>query len=221
MIKLGFVCLGSEESINIKGLSIANGYEYTLVEDKNECMTKDVLVINVGSENYFLETCEWLLAIQKAGLKFVWLILSEINKQELEVYLQLGINGWINSGDEDSQLFQLMRNTIRSNDFKDRLVSQENGNGELALNRNNLSVKLNNGKEISLTNQEFQILMLLKKKENQTVSYEEIGVSLWEEKYEKYRVTNTIFHLRNKLGIYGKDYIQTVRTKGYRLIAAD
>ena len=94
-MNLGLISIGAEEESSVETLSAAYGHTYTSVQTKTQFGREGILIVHVGEGDHFLETCEWLLAIQESSHALVWLILSEVNKKEIDIYLQLGINGWV------------------------------------------------------------------------------------------------------------------------------
>jgi DNA-binding response OmpR family regulator len=85
----------------------------------------------------------------------------------------------------------------------------------LELNTNTFEVK-KDGKEITLSKKEFQILEFLMKNEGRVISKEDIIARVWN--YESDILPNTvevfIGYLRNKIG---KDMIKTIRGFGYKM----
>jgi DNA-binding response OmpR family regulator len=80
-----------------------------------------------------------------------------------------------------------------------------------------------NKEEIQLSNREYELLYLLVSHPNQTVTFKEIGVSMWENYLETDRRTImvTASRLRKKLEGYPNlvNIIETVWSKGYKFIA--
>lgn len=76
--------------------------------------------------------------------------------------------------------------------------------------------------EIILSNREFELLLLLTSKANQTITFEEIGLKMWGTYSDNDRKTImvTASRLRKKLESYVglQDKIQTVWSKGYQFI---
>ncbi|WP_090762920.1 response regulator transcription factor [Bacillus sp. OK048] len=91
--------------------------------------------------------------------------------------------------------------------------------GELTLNLQN-SFVLYQGKEASLTKNEFQILYLLMKKAGQIISRDEIMRALWEDEQfiDDNTLTVNVTRLRKKLEEIGvEDAIMTKKRQGYLL----
>lgn len=78
-----------------------------------------------------------------------------------------------------------------------------------------------NGKLLSLTSKEFEMLKLLCRNPNQVLSKEQIYEKVWgfNEYGEISAVAVYINRLRDKMGKFGANYIKTVRGVGYKLEA--
>lgn len=88
---------------------------------------------------------------------------------------------------------------------------------DIVINVNSRSVKKNNN-EISLTNKEYELLMILIKNKDKVVTRDELLENVWGYEYEpETNITDVyIRHLRTKLDKEDKEkYIQTVRSVGY------
>lgn len=79
------------------------------------------------------------------------------------------------------------------------------------------------GEKIGLTKIEYALVDFLHQNVNQTCTYEEIYSYIWngscEGKLKQYKVSNVLFHLRNKLKEHGKSpqIFKTIRSIGYML----
>ena len=88
---------------------------------------------------------------------------------------------------------------------------------DIVINVNSRSVKKNNN-EITLTNKEYELLMILIKNKDKVVTRDELLENVWGYEYEpETNITDVyIRHLRAKLDKEDKEkYIQTVRSVGY------
>ena len=88
---------------------------------------------------------------------------------------------------------------------------------DIVINVNSRSVKKNNN-EITLTNKEYELLMILIKNKDKVVTRDELLENIWGYEYEpETNITDVyIRHLRAKLDKEDKEkYIQTVRSVGY------
>ncbi|ALS01186.1 PhoP family transcriptional regulator [Enterococcus silesiacus] len=187
----------------------------------------DTLVIENSGLNELNWICELIMNIRKQATVPLWILASSehVNRTNRIVYLQLGADGIIDQANETDQSILMMRNLMRR--FRNREqygILKETSRSkmvEFKLIPQNLSVCLENGKEVNLTKLEFLTIEYLHKHARKTMTYEEIYQSVWNDTYHdrKYRVSNLIFHLRQKLevDIEKPKYIKTVRSKGYML----
>ena len=88
--------------------------------------------------------------------------------------------------------------------------------GEIELDAENRSVR-KNGSELELTPLEFDVLLILMKNKNRTVSRDQILNEIWGEEYfgDVRTVDVRIANLRKKLGL--SEEIRTISKTGYRL----
>lgn len=101
----------------------------------------------------------------------------------------------------------------RQDNFNSYLVKFK----DILIDRNSRTVKKNN-EEISLTNKEYELLMLLMDNKDKVVTRDEILQKIWGYDFEpETNVTDVyIRYLRTKLNPMNKEeYIQTVRSVGY------
>ncbi|MEI5993971.1 winged helix-turn-helix domain-containing protein [Candidatus Enterococcus mansonii] len=94
---------------------------------------------------------------------------------------------------------------------------------EYQLKENNLSICIDET-EIFLTRLEFRLMSILKRNCGKTVTYQELGNFIWNEdqadwQTSRYRTANIIYKIRYKIEQRNQssDFIQTVRSMGYRL----
>lgn len=151
---------------------------------------------------------------------------SRVKETDL-VYLHLGVDGLIKEELADEVLLiQLKRLLERFTPLEKETLEQQGENvpTELTLRPENLSV-LKQNEEIELTKKEYALLKLLMAHEGTALTYKELYQKVWQRARADERratyyplVANVIFHLREKLGndSQGKQYIRTVRTKGYQ-----
>ncbi|EOL50467.1 winged helix-turn-helix domain-containing protein [Enterococcus caccae] len=219
MHKIGVVTLEKENSQAIHQLLNESNYIAVKISDKSQIKDLDGIILDVGKDNCFSQVCEWLIHCQIAPQVFIWVILPNINIREINMYLHLGMNGCMLEENETNELPLMLKNTF-SRIFSGYPEEEKKKREGIVLNDTNMCAVINGGKEIPLTRSEYQILQILYKQKGSTVSYQTIYETLWNKQAndDLYRVANLIFHLRKKLGMQGEQYIQTVRTKGYRLI---
>ncbi|WP_242585598.1 MULTISPECIES: winged helix-turn-helix domain-containing protein [unclassified Enterococcus] len=191
----------------------ANKYDGIIIEENHSQ--------NIGM------ICELIILIKKESNPFVWVISNRKNNMNHIVYLQLGADGILDEelDFEVSKLF--LTNTLNrcknkdgaSIDRKEQSTKSASGS-DFHLRPCNYSVVLN-GTEINLTKLEFKAIEFLQTQQGVAVSYEEIYKNVWENEGndKQYRVSNLIFHLRQKIETDAARpvYIKTVRSKGYKL----
>ena len=230
MYNIGFVLLDDDtnEQKYIDSLNSAQLHVHPI--NKNEVIETNENYNGIVINEYHIQNigliCELILSLKKKTDIFIWVISKRENKMNHIVYLQLGADGIIDPETDTEESKLLMINTFNRysrmslNDSEQ--ISKSEGNTELQLRPCNFSV-LMNGEEISLTKLEFKTIEFLQTQKGVAVSYEEIYKNVWENdgNDKQYRVSNLIFHLRQKIE---KDaahpkYIKTVRSKGYKLMA--
>jgi len=114
----------------------------------------------------------------------------------------------------------LSRGTLNTQ-HEEQVLKAENKKDEFSLLPSNLSVVVNGKAEIDLTKIEFRTIEFLLSNANQTCTYEDITTYVWEGKRgkDRIRVSNIIFHLRNKMkkNCENERWLSTIRSIGYRL----
>lgn len=229
MYNVGFVLLGNEEEQNYIHL-LKNTQLLVHPINKDELAEKsgnyDGILINEQQAQNIGVICELIILLKKKYDTFIWVISESVNKMNHIVYLQLGADGIIDNECDPEESKLLMINAFNrynrvhpiSEDVQNKVTTVP----EIQLRPCNFSVLLE-GEEINLTKLEFKTIEFLQTKQGVAVSYEEIYKNVWENdgNDKQYRVSNLIFHLRQKIE---KDtahpkYIKTVRSKGYKLMA--
>ncbi|WP_086349335.1 winged helix-turn-helix domain-containing protein [Candidatus Enterococcus clewellii] len=172
--------------------------------------------------------CSLLMKLKERSNLLVWVLSPGVivPKSIRLVYLQLGANGVADSSDDFDEFSLIVRNTLacakdseKSVIGKQSLVEEENHDFQLL--PKNLSVILEDGKEVELTKLEFMVIQYLHRHAQETVTYEEIYENVWKSGEPcRYRVSNMIFHLRKKIEKDEKEprYIKNVRSLGYKLV---
>lgn len=228
MYNIGFVLLDDDtnEQKYIDSLNSAQLHVHPI--NKNEVIETNENYNGIVINEYHIKNigliCELILSLKKKTDIFIWVISKRENKMNHIVYLQLGADGIIDPETDTEESKLLMINTFNRysrmslNDSEQ--ISKSEGNTELQLRPCNFSV-LMNGEEISLTKLEFKTIEFLQTQKGVAVSYEEIYKNVWENdgNDKQYRVSNLIFHLRQKIekDAAHPNYIKTVRSKGYKL----
>lgn len=186
----------------------------------------DSIFIEENRETDINEVCEFIMEVRKASNIPVWVMhpLELANKTKRIIYLQLGADGVIDV-ESDKDEFALMAKSVLLHYLRSKKTGSQTQiiyeNGQIQLIPQNLSVSLEDGKEISLTKLEFLTIDYLHRHARQAVTYEEIYKNVWKDnaRNRKYRVANLIFNLRKKIekDVSKPNYIKTVRSKGYML----
>lgn len=227
MYNIGFVLLDNAgEQIYIDSLNSAQLLVHPI--EKSEVAetieSYDGVVIKEQDIQSIGIICELILSLKKKKDVFIWIISERVNKMNHIVYLQLGADGILDNESDPEEYKLLIGNALarysRIQSITTKRQSESQDNTSLQLLPCNFSV-LMDGEEINLTKLEFKTIEFLQTKQGVAVSYEEIYKNVWENEGsdKQYRVSNLIFHLRQKIE---KDathpkYIKTVRSKGYKL----
>ena len=193
--------------------------------DGDDLAQDDAVIINISSEDSYA-VCEIITSIRNSrfGLLPIWVFGERELTYERLLFLQLGVNGVFDKSFSLSELFLSIDNSIK---YPCKLQEQLKGidSGEescdIKLIHSNFAVSLDGASEIELTKMEFKLLEFLSVKPKCTFAYKEIYEHLWHQEYhsnKRYRISNTIFRIREKLGdLDGSRYIKTVHSKGYLL----
>ncbi|MEI5994288.1 winged helix-turn-helix domain-containing protein [Candidatus Enterococcus mansonii] len=230
MYNIGYISLDSNWKKEYLDLFPEKEYQVNQLRiTETELFSKqDILLIEEQSFKDFPTICQLLLEVKACKKTMVYIISLKENLDQAAriVYLQLGVNGIKdNSLDLEEFSFILKNLLIKCSDYQtERSGKMKTMNkiktGFFKLDVENMSVCIDE-EEIGLTRLEYQIIKLLYDNARKAVSYEQISENIWKTRSEdkKYRVANTIFHLRKKLERKDDDveYIKTVRSRGYML----
>lgn len=172
--------------------------------------------------------CSLLMKLKESSNLLIWVLSPEVivPKSIRLVYLQLGANGVADSSDDFDEFSLIVRNSLErsgSQAISNREMhkDEKEDSHDFQLLPKNLSVVLEDGKEVELTKLEFMVIQYLHKNAQETVTYEEIYENVWKNGEPcRYRVSNMIFHLRKKIEKDEKEprYIKNVRSLGYKLV---
>lgn len=238
MYTIGYISLNNEISEQYKEVFNALQWNIQIVKkekinqlfnsDNNLLDVLDTLIIEDTDLNNINWVCELIMTVRKQTTLPLWIFTTSKNENRTNriVYLQLGADGIVDQGIELDESLLMMRNLMKR--FKQRAtlpaISEQsilNETADFKLIPQNLSVCLEDGKEVNLTKLEFLTIEYLHKHARKTMTYEEIYKNVWKDNYcdRKYRVSNLVFHLRQKLemDIEKPKYIKTIRSKGYML----
>ncbi|EOI06772.1 hypothetical protein UAY_00114 [Enterococcus moraviensis ATCC BAA-383] len=208
-------------------------YSLTKAEICTKASQMDALIIEESPLVGLKNTCELILELRRNAKSLIWVVSKAVTKTSKIVYLQLGADGVVDTETEKEEFLLQFSNILSrfTNEQKTEnktfsYAGQESFQRQLKLIPSNLSIVVE-GKEISLTQLEFQTIALLLENRGKAVTYEEIFTTVWQDKYadtqlenKQYRISNLIFHLRKKMEIDTghPNYIKTVRSKGYMLV---
>ena len=208
-----------DDPLNISTVFLEN------INDVENIEEYDGVVIKEPNADYIFPICEMVINLRKQKNIFIWIITAGKGYSERLIYFQLGVDCVVDSSYELKQLKWIINNTLNRYNNNVKVLATTDGTSnqknDVTLLPANLSVLLNNDKEISLTRLEFRAMELLNSIPNQTFTYKEIYEYVWQTtfKADNYRVSNIIFHLRNKIesNPLKAQWIKTTRSKGYRL----
>ncbi|MGC6769298.1 winged helix-turn-helix domain-containing protein [Enterococcus sp. LJL128] len=186
----------------------------------------DAVIINDDTQENVAQICSILLELKADRNPLVWVMTKEPNPVNRLIFLQLGADGNLNSQVDPNEFKLIINNAINrqannvpSNQLKKTPVVEKQSSFELI--DQNVSVVIDNEREIPLTKLEYQLLKILYSKPNVAFTYEELFKRLWKkpDKNYKFRVSNLVFHLRKKMenNPDQPQFIITVRSKGYFL----
>lgn len=184
----------------------------------------NALLIEVQKSTELPYILQLLIEIKKIPEMLTFIVSSSeiIDKTTRTVCLHLGVNGIKDATTETAEFSIILKNALDKLYFaKNQFQEHSEKSGDVfELNPVNLSLSIDDN-EIALTKLEYQMLELLYRNLKETVSYEKIYEKIWNDNAtgKKYRVANTIFHIRKKLENNTKNgkCIETVRSRGYRL----
>lgn len=226
MHNIKFVLLNEEDKEKYIDLKKDNELNIELInKDEAAELTDngDVVIINEQQIQNIGMVCELIILLKKKSDAFIWIISEQIHKMNHIVYLQLGVDGILDNQSDPIISKLLITNALNRYNTQLGQNSQLNkveNNSVLKLLPCNFSILLQ-GKEISLTKLEFRTIEFLQSQQGVAVSYEDIYKNVWDEDGpgKQYRVSNLIFHLRQKIeeDTARPEYIKTIRSKGYML----
>lgn len=227
MYNIGVVLLGETEK-KTSIVSLKNEQLRIQLADKNEVIERtekfDGFVIAEQQTQNIGTICELIILLKRKYNTFVWIISERKNKMNRIAYLQLGADGVIDEDSEPEECGFMMINALDR--YKGICSEEETQNpksvdlADLQLRPCNFSVVVK-GKEINLTRLEYKTIEFLHTKQGTAVTYEEIYKNVWsnEENDKQYRVSNLVFHIRQKIeeDTTRPRFIKTIRSKGYKL----
>lgn len=221
---LGFVTNSSEENIrNLlefkKKEHVITALQRNMLVDLSDTKRFDGIIIDESEYTDFSDICREIIHLKRESKIFIWVIMNHSDPNQCKLYFELGVNGVFSSLKEDECRFTI-KNTLECiQELKSEQKCNERSKNisALELNSANLSAVIDGESEVALTVIEYKALDFLLDRKNETISYEEISLRLWQDKEHVYRVANIVYHLRKKLGSNKNRFIMTTRSKGYLL----
>lgn len=198
------------------------------VSKKSDLQLKDtnLIIIMENKDDDVGEICCELLEIKSKTSALIWIWSTSNRNGSKEIYLKLGADGIIKDDLSREELFMIIDNSLKKL-IEPILFSDGDfgfdDEGVVTIDSRNRCIITESKQEIQLTNNEYEVMEVLFHNAGQTVSYEEIFQAVWpNKKYSKgkyYRITNLIYHIRQKLESVRGDskIIQTLSGQGYKL----
>lgn len=202
----------------VKGELEYEGYDVCIKEDGREGLEEalrneyDLIILDVmlPSMNGF-EICRRL----KREKQYPVIMLSAKDSVMDKVNgLQIGADDYIAKPFAIEELLARIEVVFRRQDSLNNSIVKFK---DIVINKSSRSVK-RNGNEISLTNKEYELLMILVDNKDKVVTREELLEKIWGYGYEPETNVTDVYvrYLRTKLNNENKEeYIQTVRSVGY------
>lgn len=227
MYNIGFVLLGNTDEQKYIDLLKGNQLHMHPI-NKNEVAETignyDGIIIHEQQSQNIGMICELIILLKKKQDIFIWVVSKRENKMNHIVYLQLGADSIFDNECDPEECQLMIINAFNRYNRVHNLTENDTRKvasiPEIQLRPCNFSVLLD-GEEINLTKLEFKTIEFLQTKQGVAVSYEEIYKNVWENdgNDKQYRVSNLIFHLRQKIerDAAHPKYIKTIRSKGYKL----
>lgn len=214
--------LVAEDDIEIAGPLVrtlqSGGYSVALVSDGLSALEKakttkpDMIVLDLGLPN--LDGLDVCRSLRAQGFEMPILILTaRTSELDLVVGLDAGADDYIMKPFKSSELLARLRALLRRVDG--HAVSEIIGNA-IVLNTEAHTCQCD-GKEISLTSTEYQLLELLMRNSGRVISRQQILRDVWNTDWSG-STKNLDMHvsaLRRKLGEEG-EHISTIRGLGFR-----
>ncbi len=198
--------------LEIKGFSV---YLLNSINDAKNSFNKKLpalclIDINLSGENG-MDLCKW---IRKSypELPIIFITVKNETRDVISGF-DIGADDYIIKPFELDILYSRICALLRRSKYSDKIYTCNN----ILLDDNKLKVFLN-GKEILLSAMEYQLLQMLMKNKNATVTRQQLLKSLWDDNnnfVNDNTLTVTMKRLREKLG--NPSCIKTVRSFGYRM----
>ena len=202
----------------VKGDLEYEGYDVCIKEDGREGLEEalrneyDLIILDVmlPSMNGF-EICRRLKREKQSP---VIMLSAKDSVMDKVNGLQIGADDYIAKPFAIEELLARIEVVFRRQDSLNNSIVKFK---DIVINKSSRSVK-RNGNEISLTNKEYELLMILVDNKDKVVTREELLEKIWGYGYEPETNVTDVYvrYLRTKLNNENKEeYIQTVRSVGY------
>ena len=202
----------------VKGELEYEGYDVCIKEDGREGLEEalrneyDLIILDVmlPSMNGF-EICRRLKREKQSP---VIMLSAKDSVMDKVNGLQIGADDYIAKTFAIEELLARIEVVFRRQDSLNNSIVKFK---DIVINKSSRSVK-RNGNEISLTNKEYELLMILVDNKDKVVTREELLEKIWGYGYEPETNVTDVYvrYLRTKLNNENKEeYIQTVRSVGY------
>lgn len=202
----------------VKGELEYEGYNVCIKEDGREGLEEalrneyDLIILDVmlPSMNGF-EICRRLKREKQSP---VIMLSAKDSVMDKVNGLQIGADDYIAKPFAIEELLARIEVVFRRQDSLNNSIVKFK---DIVINKSSRSVK-RNGNEISLTNKEYELLMILVDNKDKVVTREELLEKIWGYGYEPETNVTDVYvrYLRTKLNNENKEeYIQTVRSVGY------
>ena len=202
----------------VKGELEYEGYDVCIKEDGREGLEEalrneyDLIILDVmlPSMNGF-EICRRLKREKQSP---VIMLSAKDSVMDKVNGLQIGADDYIAKPFAIEELLARIEVVFRRQDSLNNSIVKFK---DIVINKSSRSFK-RNGNEISLTNKEYELLMILVDNKDKVVTREELLEKIWGYGYEPETNVTDVYvrYLRTKLNNENKEeYIQTVRSVGY------
>ncbi len=202
----------------VKGELEYEGYDVCIKEDGREGLEEalrneyDLIILDVmlPSMNGF-EICRRLKREKQSP---VIMLSAKDSVMDKVNGLQIGADDYIAKPFAIEELLARIEVVFRRQDSLNNSIVKFK---DIVINKSSRSVK-RNGNEISLTNKEYELLMILVDNKDKVVTREDLLEKIWGYGYEPETNVTDVYvrYLRTKLNNENKEeYIQTVRSVGY------
>ena len=206
----------------VKGELEYEGYDVCVKEDGREGLEEalrneyDLIILDVmlPSMNGF-EICRRLKREKQSP---VIMLSAKDSVMDKVNGLQIGADDYIAKPFAIEELLARIEVVFRRQDSLNNSIVKFK---DIVINKSSRSVK-RNGNEISLTNKEYELLMILVDNKDKVVTREELLEKIWGYGYEPETNVTDVYvrYLRTKLNNENKEeYIQTVRSVGYIMMS--